>query len=330
MADHDAGDRTRAAQAAARVSRVERFDGGADLPARFRGGAVALGNFDGFHLGHQAVVARAVAWARARGRAALVGTFDPHPARLFTPGLAPMALTTMAQRLDLMAAAGVDGAVVWRFDRALAAVSAGDFMGQALAGRLGATHVVTGWDFTFGARRGGNAGLLADAGPGLGLTAEALSAVLLDGVAVSSTRVREALRDARPEVAARLLGRPFAVSGVVEHGAKLARTLGFPTANLRLGDYVRPAYGVYAVRVVLPDGERRGGVANLGVRPMFEPPVELLEVFVFDFAGDLYGREIEVELVTYLRPEWKLDGLDALKAQVDRDKVRAREALVAG
>ncbi len=306
---------------------MERFDGSGPLPERLRGGAIALGNFDGFHRGHQAVVGRAVERARADGRPALVGTFDPHPARLFTPSIEPIALTTMEQRLGLMADAGVDAAVVWRFDQALASVSADDFIARALAGDLGAAHIVTGWDFTFGARRGGGAAMLAERGPEMGFTAQALGAVMLDGAPVSSTRVREALRDGRPDAAARLLGRPFTIVGTVEHGAKLGRTLGFPTANLRLGDYVRPAYGVYAVRVVMRGGERLGGVANLGVRPMFEPPVELLETYVFDFEGDLYGREIGVELVAYLRPEWKLDGLDALVAQVEKDKAAARAAL---
>ena len=308
---------------------MERFDGGARLPERWRGGTIALGNFDGFHAGHQAVVARAVQRGRASGRPVLVGTFDPHPARLFNPGLPPMALTTMDQRLALIGAAGVDAAVVWRFDRALAGVSAEEFMGGEIAGAVGAAHVVTGWDFTFGRARGGGAALLAEAGPALGFTAEAIGPVEDGGAVISSTRVREALRAGRPDEAAALLGRPFSVAGVVEHGAKLARTLGFPTANLRLGDYVRPAYGVYAVRVMLPGGARRDGVANLGVRPMFEPPVELLEVFVFDWSGDLYGQALTVELVAYLRPEWVLDGLDALRTQVERDKAAARAALAA-
>ncbi len=306
---------------------MQRFDGSTALPAPYRGGVVALGNFDGFHLGHQAVVGRAVERARAQGRPALVGTFDPHPARLFTPSLEPIALTTMEQRLALMAAAGVDAAVVWRFDRKLAAVAATDFMRDDLHAVLGAEHVVTGWDFTFGAKRGGGAAMLAELGPAMRFTAEALGAVMQNGAPVSSTRVREALRDARPDAAARLLGRPFAVTGVVEHGAKLGRTLGFPTANMRLGDYVRPAYGVYAVRALLLGGARLDGVANLGVRPMFDPPIELLETYLFDFDGDLYGQVLSIELIAYLRPEWKLDGLDALVAQVGADKLAARAAL---
>lgn len=306
---------------------MEVFDGRDILPARLHGGAVALGNFDGFHIGHQAVVARAVAMARAGGRPALVGTFDPHPARLFNPVLEPIALTTMEQRLGLFAAGGVDAAVVWPFDRALASVSAQEFIATHLAARLGIAHAVTGWDFTFGAKRGGSAALLADVGPTLGFTAEALPPVALDGAPVSSTRVREALRAGDPALAARLLGRPFAIFGEVIHGDKRGRELGFPTANMVLGSYVRPRYGVYAVRVVLTDGRRLGGVANLGVRPMFVPPVELLETYLFDFAGDLYGQDLSVELIAFLRPEWRLDGLAALVAQVVADKAAARAAL---
>ena len=251
---------------------MDRFDGETVLPARYRGGAIALGNFDGFHLGHQAVVADAVAWAREYDQPALVGTFDPHPARLFTPGLEPIALTTMEQRLALFDAIGVDAAVVWRFDRALAAVTADTFMAEQLAARIAPAHVVTGWDFSFGARRGGSAAMLARDGAVHGFTSQEIAPVTLDGATVSSTRVREALRAGDPRGAARLMGRPFAIRGVVEHGAKLGRTLGFPTANMRLGGYVRPAYGVYAVRVGVGDGRWLGGVANLGIRPMFDPP----------------------------------------------------------
>ncbi len=303
------------------------FDGGTVIPWRYRGGAIALGNFDGFHLGHQAVVARAVAWAREHGTRALVGTFDPHPAQVFSPSLEPIALTSMEQRLALFAATGVDAAVVWRFDRTLASVAAEAFMAEHLAARIAPNHVVTGWDFSFGARRGGSAAILARDGAAHGFTAEEIAPVALDGATVSSTRVREALRAGDPRGAARLMGRPFAVEGTVEHGAKLGRTLGFPTANVRLGGYVRPAYGVYAVWAKLADGRRLGGVANLGIRPMFDPPIELLETYIFDFAGDLYGQVLSIELIDYLRPEWKLDGLEALVAQVAADKASARAVL---
>lgn len=306
---------------------MERLFGRAGLPRHLRGGVIALGNFDGFHLGHQAVVGRAVALAREAGRPALIGTFDPHPARFFKPDLVPMALTTIPQRLDLFEAAGVDAAAVWSFDAALADMTADAFVAAELAARLGVSGVVTGGDFVFGRGRGGDAARLAALGPAHGFAAHAVDPVSAGGALVSSTLIRAALREGRPEEAASMMGRPFTVRGEVIHGARLGRTLGFPTANQRLSDYVRPAYGVYAVRLALPGGATRGGVANLGVRPMFVPPVELLETFIFDFEGDLYGQSIDVSLKHYIRPEWTLDGLEALAAQVERDKARARTLL---
>jgi riboflavin kinase/FMN adenylyltransferase len=306
---------------------MERIFGGVTLPEALRGGVVALGNFDGFHAGHQAVVGRALARARARAVPALVASFDPHPARLFKPDLPPFSLTTVDQRLDLFERFGMDGGVILPFDDKLAAQSAAEFVADWLVGRLGVSGVVTGGDFTFGRGREGDvarlAALMADAGG----MADVVPAVA-DGVGVvSSTRVRQALMAGEPAAAAALLTRPFAIRGVVEHGAKLGRQLGFPTANMRLGDYVRPAYGVYAVQVRLGDGRLVPGVANLGVRPMIEPPEELLESWLLDWDGDLYGQEIEVELVAFLRPEMKLAGLDALKAQVMADADAARAVL---
>jgi riboflavin kinase/FMN adenylyltransferase len=306
---------------------MERIFGGVTLPEALRGGVVALGNFDGFHAGHQAVVGRALAQARARAVPALVASFDPHPARLFKPDLPPFSLTTVDQRLDLFERFGMDGGVILPFDGKLAAQSAAEFVADWLVGRLGVSGVVTGGDFTFGRGREGDvarlAALMADAGG----MADVVPAVA-DGVGVvSSTRVRQALMAGEPAAAAALLTRPFAIRGVVEHGAKLGRQLGFPTANMRLGDYVRPAYGVYAVQVRLGDGRLVPGVANLGVRPMIEPPEELLESWLLDWDGDLYGQEIEVELVAFLRPEMKLAGLDALKAQVMADADAARAVL---
>jgi riboflavin kinase/FMN adenylyltransferase len=306
---------------------MERIFGGAILPEALRGGVVALGNFDGFHAGHQAVVGRALALARAQGCPALVASFDPHPARLFKPDLPPFALTTVAQRLDLFAGFGMDAGVILPFDVKLAAQSAAEFVQDWLVGRLGVSGVVTGGDFTFGRGREGDVALLRDLMADAGGVAEVVPAVTDGAGVISSTRVRQALLAGEPEVAAALLTRPFAIRGVVEHGAKLGRQLGFPTANMRLLDYVRPRYGVYAVRVRLADGSMVPGVANLGVRPMIEPPVELLETWLLDWSGDLYGQEIEVELIAYLRPEMKLDGLDALKVQVMADADAARAAL---
>ncbi len=306
---------------------MERIDNGARVPDAWRGGVVALGNFDGFHLGHQAVVGRALSRARAEGRPALVATFDPHPARLFRPDAPPFALTTMAQRLDLFAAFGIDATVVLPFDRVLAAESAEGFCTRWLVERIGVRAVVSGGDFTFGQARSGDVASLAAFGRVHGFDAEVVAPVSDGSGPVSSTRIREALRGADPSSAAALLTRPYTIRSRVEHGAKLGRTLGFPTANLDMGPYLRPAYGVYAVRVRLPDGTRRDGVANLGVRPMIDPPRELLEAWLFDFDGDLYGQEIAVELVAYLRPEAKLDGLDALTRQVHADAAAAQVAL---
>lgn len=306
---------------------MERVTGGAVLPDRLRGGIVALGNFDGFHAGHQAVVGRALTQARAAGRPALVASFDPHPARLFQPDLAPFALTTVPQRCDLLGAFGMDGAVMIPFDRDLAGLSAEDFVGEWLVRRLGVAGVVTGGDFTFGKGRSGDVAKLAELGRAHGFTADVVAPVADGDGTISSTRVRAALRAGDPALAARLLTRPFTIRAVVEHGAKLGRTLGFPTANMRLGDYVRPAYGVYAVRARLGSGEVVDGVANLGIRPMIDPPVELLETWLLDWSGDLYGQSVDIELIAYLRPEAKLDGLDALKAQVFADADAARVAL---
>jgi riboflavin kinase / FMN adenylyltransferase len=306
---------------------MERLDGGSAVPERLRGGIVALGNFDGFHLGHQAVVGRAVERARAERRPVLVATFDPHPVRFFKPDAAPFRLTTLDQRERLFAAAGADAMIVFRFDAELAATTADTFVEHRLKQLIGAAGVVTGEDFTFGKGRSGNVEVLARLGPEHGLSVDAVAPVAQDGEAVSSSRIRDALREGDCDTAARLLTRPFAIEGVVEHGDKRGRTIGYPTANLSLGNYIRPRFGIYAVRGRLPDGRLVEGAANLGIRPTFEPPKELLEPYFFDFSGDLYGQTIEVELVSFLRPEAKFDGLDSLMWQMDEDCAEARRRL---
>ncbi len=308
---------------------MERLDGGSTVPPHLAGGIVALGNFDGFHLGHQAVVGQAVARARAEGRPALVATFDPHPVRHFRPDTPPFRLTTLDQRERLFAAAGVDAMVVFAFDAALAALSAEAFA-ERLAARLQVAGVVTGEDFTFGQGKRGDVAMLAALGTTYGFTAETVGAVTLDGETVSSSRIRELLRAGDPRGAARLLTRPFAIEGTVQHGDKLGRTIGYPTANLDMGKYLRPAYGIYAVTARLPDGRQVQGAANLGIRPTFDPPKELLEPYFFDFSGDLYGQTIEVALIDYIRPEAKFDSLDALTAQMEADCAEARARLSAG
>jgi riboflavin kinase/FMN adenylyltransferase len=306
---------------------MERLDGGSAVPQALRGGIVALGNFDGFHKGHQAVVGRAVARARAEGRPALVATFDPHPVRHFRPDAPPFRLTSLDQRQRVFAEAGADAMIVFGFDGALAATSAEEFVSHRLLELIGAAGVVTGEDFTFGRGRGGNIEVLARLGAEHGFSVDAVGPVEEDGEPVSSSRIREALKAGDCETAARLLTRPFAIEGVVEHGDKRGRTLGYPTANLSLGNYLRPRFGIYAVRGQLPGGRVVNGAASLGIRPTFDPPKELLEPYFFDFSGNLYGQTIEVELVSFLRPEEKFAGLDDLKAQMEADCAEARRRL---
>lgn len=297
------------------------------MPDQLRGAIIALGNFDGFHMGHQAVAGAAIAWARAEGRPAIIATFDPHPVRFFQPDAAPFRLTTLDQRAELFAAAGADAMLVFAFDAELAATTAEDFIGKLLVDRLGAAGVVTGEDFTFGKGRGGNIELLQSCGADLGLSSRAVGPVMLDGEVISSSRIRAALQTGDCAAASRLLTRPFAIRGVVQHGDKVGRTIGFPTANLPLGNYLRPRYGIYAVSAQLADGTLLHGAANLGIRPTFDPPKELLEPHFFDWSGDLYGQEIEVAFHHFLRPEAKFDNLDALTQQMLADCDQARKLL---
>lgn len=295
------------------------------MPEPLRGAILALGNFDGFHLGHQAVVGEALGWARADGRPCIVATFDPHPVRHFRPDAEPFRLTTLDQREELFAAAGADAMLVFHFDAEMANQPAEDWAEGMISRHIGAAGVVTGEDFTFGKGRGGNPALLQ----ARGVATRAVPAVTLDGTPVSSSRIRDALRGGDCATATRLLTRPFAVRGVVQHGDKVGRTIGFPTANLDMGSYLRPAYGIYAVTGVLPGGRVVHGAANLGVRPTFQPPKELFEPHFFDLSEDLYGHEIEVAFHHFLRGEAKFDSLDALTAQMERDCEEARKRLSA-
>lgn len=299
------------------------------VPRHLRGGVVALGNFDGFHRGHQAVVGAAVAHGRATGRPVLVASFDPHPVRYFRPDAPPFRLTTLEQRAELFAAAGADAMLVFNFDGVLANVSAETFVSEWLIERAGAAHVVTGEDFTFGKGRRGNVALLKELGATQGLTAQAVGPVSDGKGPISSSRIREALMAGDPVEAAWLLTRPFRIQGKVQHGDKLGRTIGFPTANIALDRYLRPKYGIYAIRGLLPDGRVIDGAANLGVRPTFDPPKELLEAYFFDFAEDLYDQLIEIEMIGYIRPEAKFDDLETLTTQMDKDCAEAKRILAA-
>lgn len=308
---------------------MERLTGDRPVPDHLRGAVVALGNFDGFHRGHQAVVARARAHAGAEGRPLIVATFHPHPVRFFHPDVPPFRLTTIDQRERLFRRAGADAMLLFNFDRTLAAVTPEQFVRTYLLEQVGAARVVTGRDFTFGRGRSGNVATLAEQGHAHGILTEAVEPVEDAAGPVSSSRIREALREGSCETATLLLTRPFAIEGVVQHGNKIGRTLGFPTANLELGRYLRPRYGVYAVRGRLSEGRVIDGVANLGVRPMIDPPLELLEPHFLDFTGDLYDQRIEVELIRYMRPEAKLSGLDELMEWIARDCADARAILAA-
>lgn len=294
------------------------------MPEALRGAILALGNFDGFHQGHQAVVGEAIAWARSEGRPAVVATFSPHPMRYFKPDSAPFRLTRLDQRMEFFERAGADAMLVFHFDEALASMPAEDWVTKIIAGHIGAAGVVTGEDFTFGKGRGGNIALLRQ----LGIAARTIAPVHDDQGPISSSRIRAALQAGDCAEATRLLTRPFAIRATVQHGDKVGRTIGFPTANLDIGEYLRPRYGIYAVTGHLPDGRALLGAANLGVRPHFVPPKELLEPHFFDFSGDLYGQEIEVAFHYFLRPEAKFESMDALTDQIARDCAEAKRRLM--
>lgn len=306
---------------------MQRLNGHDRIEDNLRGAIIALGNFDGFHFGHQAVAGKALSWAREEGRPAIIATFDPHPVRFFKPDLPPFRLTSLDQRQRLFADAGASAMLVFEFDGGLAGTTAEDFIAKLLVDRFGAAGVVTGADFTFGKGAKGNIDLLREVGAAHGLKSEAVSAVSDSDDVISSSRIRAALKDGHCEEAGRLLTRPFAIRGEVIHGDKNGRILGYPTANIDIGEYLRPKYGIYAVKGRLPDGRVLNGAANLGIRPSFDPPKELLEPYFFDFSEDLYGQTIEVELHHFLRGEAKFDDLDALMVQMAKDCDKARELL---
>jgi riboflavin kinase/FMN adenylyltransferase len=299
------------------------------LPATARGAVVAIGNFDGVHLGHQAVIGLAARLAAEQGVKSAVLSFEPHPRSVLQPDAPPFRLTPFRAKAELLAEFGVAILYSLRFDRALMARSADAFIRDILVAGLGIRHAVVGYDFVFGHRRGGNARMLAEAGRALGFGVTTVEPVAATGGVYSSTSVREHLQNGRPRDAAALLGRPWEIEGRVEHGNERGRTIGFPTANLRLDGYLRPAFGAYAVRArAEPGSSWRPGVANFGLRPTVGGTVEpLLEAHLFDFAGDLYGRHLSVAFIDYLRPERKFSGLDALREQIARDGEAARNIL---
>ncbi len=288
----------------------------------------AIGNFDGVHRGHQHLLAETIAFADSHGARPAALTFDPHPRRFFRPEDPPFLLTGAAMREDLLRRYGAEEVFVLTFDAALAAHSPEAFMVDVLRDRLGLAGVVAGADFRFGKGRAGGIEALQTIGEAAGLRIRIAEVVAEDASTekFSSSAVRAAVTGGKMDTAARSLGRPWAVRGVIEEGQKLGRTLGFPTANMTLGDLLEPRKGVYATRIEV-DGEVYGGVANFGRRPTVGADAPLLEIHLFDFEGDLYGREIDVAFVSFLRDEQKFDGLDALKAQISKDCEQARDIL---
>lgn len=304
------------------------LDRAAPASAGLAGGVVAIGNFDGVHRGHQYVIEQTVALARKLGRKALVLTFEPHPRAFFQPGTPLFRLADAPTKIRLMAALGLDAVAIAGFDKAFAALSAEAFVDEILCRWLKVGEVVIGEDFHYGAGRGGNAASLRAAGKAHGFGVTTMAPLCADGTTVSSTVIRKALSEGRVGEANDLLGHAWFISTEVIHGDKRGRTLGYPTANLRLAPDCGLAHGIYAVKFGL-DGTWHDAVASFGRRPTFDNGAPLLEVHVFDFAGDLYGRPVDVAFAGYIRPELKFDGLDALIAQMDQDSLTARTILAA-
>jgi riboflavin kinase / FMN adenylyltransferase len=303
-----------------------------DVPPALRGAVVAIGNFDGVHRGHRALIAEAKVQAEARRSPLAVLSFEPHPQEYFRPSPDCFRLTPLRTKARLLADLGVDALFALTFDRDMARRTPEDFVLNVLVAGLGISAAVVGHDFEFGQKRAGNLATLAYMGEMEGFSVTAFDTVTASGdEKISSTLIRRLLKEAKPEEAARLLGHPWAVEARVEHGDARGRKMGFPTANMHLGHCLAPAFGVYAVRVNILEGDRavarHDGVANFGIRPMYQVEVPLMETHLFDFDGDLYGKYLAVELIRYIRPEAKFRDLAALVAQIGADAARAREIL---
>lgn len=311
----------------------------ADVPEACKGAVIAIGNFDGLHRGHQMLIHRAAHLAEAQHVPLAVMVFEPTPQEYFQPGMAPFRLTPFHAKARQLADLGVDILFALPFDAALAHQSAQDFVLHTLIRDLHVQAVVVGADFQFGAGRAGSAAMLAYMGEMEGFATEIVPPVMAENltdeageaVKISSSAIRKAVAAGDTDSAARWLGHPFTIEGIVEHGDARGRTLGFPTANIGLDGYVRPAFGVYATRVLLFDGDkpvqRLMGVANIGIRPMYKTEQPLLEVFLFGFDADIYGQHLTVDLIRHLRPEMKFGSVALLVEQMTRDKANARAVL---
>ena len=302
-----------------------------DLPEDYRNGSIAIGNFDGLHRGHCEVINRAGRFAHERGIPWGVLTFEPHPRMLFNKGEPPFRLTPFHIKARQIEAMGVEFLVVVHFDGEFAKITAGDFVDRVLVQSFEASYVVSGFDFVFGYKRGGNAEFLRTMGKQFGFGTTGIKQVLdEEGEIISSTRIREFLAKGDPRSAARLLGRRYEIEGRITEGNQRGRTIGFPTANIDLDTNTRPATGVYAIRAGIdrgPDTVWHDGVANLGYRPTFNGDKCVLESHLFDFNKDIYGAHLRVALVEFIRPEQKFDGIDELTAQIRQDCAQSKAIL---
>jgi riboflavin kinase/FMN adenylyltransferase len=310
---------------------IERIPLSAALPASLRGGVVAIGNFDGVHRGHQAVLDAALGKARALGAPALALTFEPHPRQVFRPDVPLFRITPAPMRARLLGAMGFGVVIEQPFDRDFSCLPAEDFVSRILVADLGVAHVVTGYDFHFGKDRQGTPQFLIEAGKRFGFGVSRVEAFCDEGAdAISSSRIRALLGQGDVAEAAGLLGYRYTVEAEISHGKKLGRTLGFPTANMALPEGTGLAHGIYAVRLRRQDGTLHDGVASFGRRPTVDHDgAPLLETYLFDFSGDLYGETAQVSFFGFLRGEERFDGLDALVVQMKHDEAEAR-ALLAG
>jgi riboflavin kinase / FMN adenylyltransferase len=307
---------------------VQGFD---RLPPALHGAAYAVGNFDGLHLGHRAVINQAKEIARAHGIPCGVITFEPHPRHYFSPNDPPFRLTPLSRKAAILEAWGVDCLVAVPFDAALANTTAESFVADGLVGGLRVGHLIVGHDFAFGHKRAGNTAFLIEQAAKVGFGVTIVQAHLApSGALYSSRAIRELLQSGRPRDAAESLGRWWAIDGTVQHGDARGRDLGFPTANLELGAYLQPSLGIYAVRAAVDhDGATTwyDGAANLGLRPTFDGRTVLLEVHLLDYSGDLYGKHMDVALIEYLRPEERFADLDSLIVQMNTDCANVRQIL---
>ena len=297
----------------------------AEIP---KGSVVAMGNFDGVHLGHRAVIAAALEMGRAHGRPALAVTFEPHPRRFFSPTTPQFRLSDEAAKLRLLAGTGLAGAVIMTFDKARAGTSAQDFIHHELIERLGISGIAVGYDFHFGKGRVGSPSLLVGEAPRLGIEVDVQPHVDIEERPVSSSAIRTALAEGQIADATAMLGGPWFVTGEVIHGDKRGRELGYPTANIRLDNNCGLRHGIYAVRVGRGE-ERFDGVASFGSRPTFDNGAPLLEIFLFDFKDDLYGQALDIAFIGFIREELKFDSVDTLIRRMDDDSARARAQLAA-